>query len=151
MINRISTLAATLASLTLAGPALAQMDISVNVMESEEHGPHLVDFDGRALYLFTADTQGGPDTDPAIACEGECIEKWPPYAMTQDPEAGEGVNADMIGTMDWEGVEVVTYNGWPLYYYANDAGTDHGTGQDIASYGGEWYLVRPDGTKVGHD
>ncbi|WP_167766819.1 COG4315 family predicted lipoprotein [Jannaschia formosa] len=147
----IPRLLPALAALAIATPAAAQLDVTLRVTEIEDHGPILTDADGEALYLFTADTQGGPDTEPAITCEGECLEKWPPFVMTQDPEAGEGVDAELIGTMPWQDVEVVTYGGWPLYYYALDAGEDNATGQDIESYGGEWYLVRPDGTKVGHE
>jgi hypothetical protein len=38
---------------------------------------------------------------------------------------------------------------WPLYHFAKDFGRE-ATGQDVEDFGGEWYLVTPQGEKVGH-
>ena len=42
----------------------------------------------------------------------------------------------------------VTYNGWPLYYFVKDKQAGEATGQDVKGFGGEWYLVKPQGTKL---
>ncbi|MDH4541647.1 hypothetical protein CUR85_17235 [Sulfitobacter faviae] len=64
------------------------------------------------------------------------------------PQAGDGVGEEMLGTVDYEGQKVVTYHGWPLYYFTRDEDADAPQGQDVESFGGEWYLITPDGEKV---
>jgi len=54
----------------------------------------------------------------------------------------------MLGTMDYDGQKVVTYHGWPLYYFTRDEDADAPQGQDVESFGGEWYLITPEGEKV---
>ncbi|HET7369745.1 MAG TPA: hypothetical protein VFK45_02780 [Gammaproteobacteria bacterium] len=39
----------------------------------------------------------------------------------------------------------VTYNGWPLYYYAGDKKPGDTRGQDKKGFGAEWYLISPEG------
>ena len=138
------------ALVAFALPALAQDAAQVTVSQSEEHGEYLTDADGRALYLFTTDTQGSGDTEAQISCSGECLDAWPLFTTTGDPQAGDMADASLLGTVEHDGESVVTYNGWPLYYFVQDAGAGQTTGQDVESFGGEWYLVTPAGEKVGH-
>ena len=142
-------LLASAAMAALAVPALAQDGATVAVQESEQYGSHLVDGDGRAVYLFTTDTQGTGDTEAQVSCTSEeCLQAWPPFTTQGEPQAGEGASADMLGTIEFEGQTMVTYNGWPLYHFARDAEAGEATGQDIESFGGEWYLVTPEGGEV---
>ena len=121
----------------------------VTVEESEQYGPYLADADGRALYLFTADQQGSSDTAAQSNCYDACAEAWPPLLTEGEPQAGEQVDASMLGTIERRGGAMqVTYNGWPLYYYVQDQGPGEATGQDVHGFGGEWYLVTPSGEKV---
>jgi len=46
------------------------------------------------------------------------------------------------------GAESCDYHGWPLYYFTRDEDADAPQGQDVESFGGEWYLITPDGEKV---
>ena len=132
----------------LAAPVLAQEGAGLAVGESEQFGQYLTDAAGRPVVLFTADTQGAEGQDPAIACEGECAEAWPPVTSSGMPELGDEVDQSLVGTFQDGEAQVVTYNGWPLYYFARDAGADAPQGQDVESFGGEWYLVTPAGEKV---
>jgi predicted lipoprotein with Yx(FWY)xxD motif len=50
-----------------------------------------------------------------------------------------------------DGSAQVTYDGWPLYHFAKDFGPREATGQDVEDFGDEWYLVTPQGEKVGHE
>lgn len=134
-----------------AAPALAQDAATVKVSESQEYGKYLTDADGRALYLFTTDTQGEGDAKAQVSCTGECLERWPPLYSQGEPQAGEGADAAKLATIEHGGKMMVTYNGWPLYYFFKDEGPGQTTGQDIESFGGEWYLVTPEGTKVEHE
>jgi predicted lipoprotein with Yx(FWY)xxD motif len=65
------------------------------------------------------------------------------------PAAKAGVNAAMLGVIKRkDGSEQVTYNGMPLYYFARDQKPGSTMGQDIDHFGGEWYLVSPQGKKI---
>ncbi|HVS66156.1 MAG TPA: hypothetical protein VMT85_21940, partial [Thermoanaerobaculia bacterium] len=55
----------------------------------------------------------------------------------------------LLGTLQRrDGSTQVTYGGWPLYTYAQDAGPDSIEGQDVHGSGGEWYLVSPQGERI---
>ena len=135
-------------ALALATPAFAQESLTFEVAESEEHGPYLTTSDGRPIYMFTTDTQAqGEEQDAQISCTSEeCLAAWP--LVTGGVAPGEGVDGDMIGTVNYEGQQVALYNGWPLYHYAEDEGQDAPQGQDVESFGGEWYLMAPSGEPI---
>ena len=93
----------------------------------------LVDGSGLTLYLFTVDELGKSN------CSGGCAEAWPPLLTLGEPTAGEGVSGDQLGTIERDDSSMqVTYNGWPLYYFANDAEPGEANGQDV---GNVWYVV----------
>jgi len=144
---RIPTIALALATLT--APALAEDAARIEVAESAELGRHLATDDGRPVYLFTTDTRGSEDAEPEISCTNEaCLQAWPLVTTEGAPEAGDDVATDMLGTMSYAGRTIVTYNGWPLYHYYADEGIEAPQGQEIRSFGGEWYLLTPDGEKL---
>jgi predicted lipoprotein with Yx(FWY)xxD motif len=137
------------ALVALAAPAFAQDATMIQVAESGQYGKYLATGENRPVYLFTTDTQGTGDQEAQISCTSEeCLNAWPLVTTQGDPQAGEEVDADMLGTTQYEGQTVVTYNGWPLYYFARDEGADAPQGQDIESFGGEWYLVTSEGEEV---
>jgi predicted lipoprotein with Yx(FWY)xxD motif len=105
-----------------------------------EPGTFLVDSSGRSLYLFEADKS---DTS---TCNGACAAAWPPLTTTGAPTAGTGVKASLLGTSKRDdGKMEVTYNGHPLYYFANDSAPGDLKGQGVDAFGAEWYAVTPDG------
>lgn len=115
---------------------------TVNVADVGTFGQALVDAEGRALYLFTNDTQNSG----ASSCTGNCLVNWPPLLTDGDPVAGEGVDEAMLGTITLEdGTTQVTYNGWPLYYYIDDTAAGDTNGQGV---GGVWFLVSPTGEMI---
>ena len=128
-------------------PAAAQTSGSakVTVEDSEQYGEYLTDADGQALYLFTADKQGAGES----SCYDDCAAAWPPLLTEGEPEAGEQADPALLDTFErQDGATQVTYNGWPLYYYVQDQGAGEATGQDVHGFGGEWYLVTPQGNPV---
>ena len=145
MIRTWTISTALAAVVALATPVVAQDGATVMATESEEYGEYLTDGEGRTLYLFTTDTQGTDDADAKISCTGGCLQAWPPLYAEDDPEAGDGVDASMLGTVEHDGKQMVTYNGWPLYYFAKDEGSGEARGQGM---GGKWYLVSPEGEKI---
>ena len=62
--------------------------------------------------------------------------------MAGPATAGEGADEAMLGTAARpdDGSEQATYNGWPLYYFAQDAAPGDTNGQGI---GENWWVVDP--------
>ena len=106
-------------------------------------GRILVDGPGRTLYLFEK------DTGTASTCDGACASSWPPFTTTGNPLAGDGALAGKLGTTKrTDGKIEVTYNGHPLYYYAGDTKPGDTTGQGLDSFGAEWDVLSPAGSKI---
>jgi predicted lipoprotein with Yx(FWY)xxD motif len=104
--------------------------------------PFLVDDQGRVLYLFTNDTQNSGTS----ACTGDCLAAWPAVVATGSAVAGEGVDESLLGTITRDdGTMQLTYNGWPLYYYASDVAPGDMTGQGMNNV---WYIVSGTGTAI---
>lgn len=129
---------------TTSDEAMGGGGAALALARTEPYGAYLADGTGRALYLFTADSQGGRST-----CYDACAEAWPPLLVDGLPSAGDGVDSTLVDTLVRnDGSSQVTYGGWPLYYYRQDAGAGEVTGQDVHGFGGEWYLVGSDGAKI---
>jgi predicted lipoprotein with Yx(FWY)xxD motif len=110
---------------------------------SGKPGTFLVDSQGRALYLWQADT-GMQST-----CSGACAQAWPPLTTTGKPQAGSGGKASRLGTTKRsDGTLEVTNAGHPLYYFAGDSGAGQTNGQGSDGFGAEWYVVSPLGKAV---
>jgi predicted lipoprotein with Yx(FWY)xxD motif len=104
-------------------------------------GAGLVDGSGRALYLFEAD-DGTTST-----CTGGCAQIWPP-ALTTGPApvvSGDAQTQLLGSTVRADGGHQVTYNGHPLYTYVQDKKPGDVTGNDISSFGAQWYALEPNG------
>ena len=106
-------------------------------------GTFLVDSSGRSLYLFEADKSS------TSTCTGACAAAWPPVTTTGAPTAGTGVKASLLGTSKRDdGKMEVTYNGHPLYHFAQDGGPGDTKGEGSNNFGAEWTIVAPDGTSI---
>ena len=94
------------------------------------------------MYVFQPDAQG-PST-----CTDQCAAAWP--ALEGPATAGEGADSSLLGTAARpdNGAEQVTYDGWPLYYFAQDAAPGDVRGQGV---NGIWFVVGPDGAPIGMD
>jgi predicted lipoprotein with Yx(FWY)xxD motif len=115
---------------------------TIMVATDAMYGPILVDGKGMTLYLFTNDTPGVSN------CNAGCLAKWPPLLTNGSPIAGDGVDASKLGSAKLaDGSMIVTYNGWPLYYWVNDTKPGDATGQGVGSV---WYVLDPDGNPVGN-
>jgi predicted lipoprotein with Yx(FWY)xxD motif len=107
-------------------------------------GKIIVDGRGRTLYLFEKDKRGHS------ACSGACAAYWPPLMTTAKPIAGAGVKKSLLGTIRRSnGKKQVTYNGHPLYRFAQDTKPGQVKGQDTHFFGGGWYVISPSGKKIG--
>ena len=122
---------------TVAGggeAAGASLTVSVSAL-----GDIVTDADGRSLYVFFADVQGEPST-----CYDQCEANWPP--LTAAVQAGDGIDSSLLGTLDrTDGTAQVSYDRWPLYYFAGDDAPGDTNGQGV---GDVWYLINPSGTPL---
>jgi predicted lipoprotein with Yx(FWY)xxD motif len=107
-------------------------------------GDVLVDGQGRTLYLLTADR---PNTS---TCSAQCLVYWPPVAAMKGGTKPVGVTASVGRTTSTAGSAMATVGGWPLYTFVKDKAAGDVTGESMASFGGVWYAVSPDGQPVKH-
>jgi predicted lipoprotein with Yx(FWY)xxD motif len=110
---------------------------------SSPDGQYLTDGDGKTVYIFEK------DKDSTSTCSGDCAKEWPPVTTDGAPTASGGATGGMAGTTDRsDGTTQATYNGHPLYYFADDesAGDMNGQGED--DFGGLWTAVTPDGSPL---
>jgi predicted lipoprotein with Yx(FWY)xxD motif len=136
-----------IAMVTWAVPPVAAQ-ATITAAQSAQRPPYLTDTVGRPLYLFTADQQGTGEAKAVSQCYEACAVAWPPVLTEGPPQAGPQAQAALLGTIQRrDGQTQVTYNGWPLYYYAQDQPQGQPTGQDVHGFGGAWSLVQPQGTK----
>lgn len=101
-------------------------------------GTILVDGEGRTLYLFTKDS---PNTS---VCLEDCLVAWP--ILEGVPTAGDGADDSLLGSFARaDGTVQATYDGWPLYYFAQDQAPGDTTGQAVNDV---WWVVDADGEAV---
>jgi predicted lipoprotein with Yx(FWY)xxD motif len=119
-----------------AGEAVGQSGSVVIVIGGSQVGAILTDGDGNTLYIFEPDAQG------ESVCYDQCEAAWPP--LVEEAAAGDGVS--LLGTTErTDGSVQVTYNGWPLYYFANDAAPGDTNGQGINDV---WWVADAEGNAV---
>jgi predicted lipoprotein with Yx(FWY)xxD motif len=112
-------------------------------LRNTRYGQILFDGRDRVLYGFTRDRRGGKST-----CYGGCAAAWPVYFAKGKVRAMRGVKQSLIGTVRRrDGRLQVTYNGWPLYYYAHE-GPREVKCQNVDEFGGLWLVVKPNGRLV---
>ena len=105
------------------------------------HG-HLVDAQGRTLYLFKADKTS------KSTCSGACAQGWPPTTTSGTPKAGHGVKASLLKTSKRPGGGTqVTYGGHPLYRFIGDAKAGQTNGEGVVAFGAEWDMVSAAGVR----
>lgn len=72
---------------------------------------------------FPVYTRGGRhEGDSRERCAAICTQTWQPVLTSGQPQAGPGVDPDVLGTkMRSDGTRQVTYRGKPLYLFVDDA------------------------------
>lgn len=96
----------------------------------------------QAIYMWESEPSDTPE------CYAGCAEAWPPVLTDGRPRATGGVDADLLGTTKRkDGSTQVTYGGHPLYYYAHE-GPGEVKCHNVATHGGLWWVVQPDGERA---
>ncbi len=103
-------------------------------------GRVLFDANGQAVYVFENDRRNRSSCTSA-----ECVKAWPPVLTREDPSAGAGVEARLLGTIRRDdGRLQVTYDGRPLYFYEHEAPGEIRC-HNVDLHGGLWWVVTPRG------
>lgn len=98
-------------------------------------GDILVDENGMTLYFFSRDVDGNS------ACVGGCLDAWPVF-HAEDPSLGAGLDDSDFGVIDrGDGTMQTTYQGWPLYYFAQDTQMGDVNGEAVNNV---WWVAKPD-------
>jgi predicted lipoprotein with Yx(FWY)xxD motif len=124
--------------------AAASTTATVSVDSVEGVGEVLVDSQGAALY--TADQE----MDGKVRCTDSCAETWIPLTVSgsREPTASDDVPGELGVTERPGGERQVSYDGQPLYTFADDTMAGEVTGDGLSdTFGGQpfsWQVVRTD-------
>jgi predicted lipoprotein with Yx(FWY)xxD motif len=133
-----STAASTAASAPASGGASAATSgATVEAKQVGSIGTVLVaGSNGMTVYTFAKDVKDSGKS----ACNAGCIDKWPALTVAagQSPTPGTGVTGTLATITRDDGTVQVTYNGLPLYFFAND----HAPGDANGVYT-NWAAVKP--------
>lgn len=140
---------------TISGTASPVPTTSHDTIDSADIPPFgaiLVNDDGESLYIFERDEHR------RVTCTAGCQSMWPPLkpVSVARPIVGGQVKPSLLGSdKNPAGGRVITYDGWPLYTYAQRSFMGYvaepprtTAGQGLDSYGGHWYLISPSGTAI---
>ena len=98
-------------------------------------GKFLTDGNGMTLYTFKNDVaNSGKSAAEAL------VATWPPLTTFAPPAQPAGATGKVWVISRDDGREQVTYNGLPLYYFANDKAPGDTKGQGV---GGVWFVAAP--------
>ncbi len=106
------------------------------VARESEFGRVLFDANGQVVYAFENDRKNRSN------CTSEdCVEAWPPVLTREQPSAGAGAKARLLGTIRRsDGGLQETYNGRPLYFYEHE-GPGEIKCHNVDLHGGLWWVV----------
>ncbi len=123
------------------GTAVPTANSSI-LLDETSLGTIITDYQGLTVYAFEAEK---PNL-PTPACYDACAETWPPFLTDPAVFAGPGLDQDLIGSVErTDGQLQVTYNDWPLYYFAADQVRGDVKGQAV---GNVWWVLDEAGTLV---
>jgi predicted lipoprotein with Yx(FWY)xxD motif len=112
----------------------------VSTGKAGDLGQVIVDSEGMTLYDFHK------DKGTTSSCYGQCEKYWPPMTTSGEAKAKGGAQASMLGTSERkDGTMQVTYNGHPLYTFAEDKKPGEANGNDFKAFGAQWYALMPNG------
>jgi predicted lipoprotein with Yx(FWY)xxD motif len=128
------------------GSALDGSDAAatVSVGSADGVGDVLVDEEGSALYAAVQEADG------MVRCTDACAAIWVPLTVAGEPTGSDGLGADLAVVTRPEGTRQVTFDGRPLYTFAEDSGANSVTGNGFSDTFGdlglfEWHVATPTG------
>lgn len=116
-----------------SAPASEAAGLALTVVETSA-GPALAGEGGLTLYIHTEEGTG------EFVCVDDCLANWP---ALEAPVAAGDADAGLLGEVTRpDGLIQVTYNGFPLYYFAGDSAEGDATGEGL---NGVWFIADPAG------
>ena len=139
--------------------------ITLMAETADAQGSYVTDNYGMAVYAFVSsdalqsveagdfDEMTEGVRDAAVECTGECQEFWPPVYLVSDTSleegAGDEINTNLLYTTSVADDPMqLVYNGWPLYYFAQDGQPGDLNGHGLEAEAGIWLLLGPDGNPL---
>jgi predicted lipoprotein with Yx(FWY)xxD motif len=104
-------------------------------VERTKAGTVLAGGKGLTLYYYTADKPGSGKS----VCTGACAAAWPPLKAPVKAPAGVRMPGPMGMITRPGGVEQVTINGFPIYYYGADKAPGQAAGNGAE---GTWHVIK---------
>ena len=123
---------ATTAESTVEGSAAPMDGPVVQIVETDEYGPILVDGNCFTLYGFTPDADGGGDS----TCVDECAANWPPLFAEEVPALADELDPSLFSIAEHPDGAMLKVGDWPLYYFAGDTSPARSTARVSAMSGG---------------
>lgn len=118
-------------------------DAVVRVTKTKDFGHILETKSGQTVYVLLSKT-GSP-----LPCSGACQTVWPPVLThAAKLRAPKPLRSKLLGTTKSGKRHQVAYDHHPLFRYRGDTSKGQTNGEDIKSYGGEWYVIGPNGKPV---
>ncbi len=116
------------------GVAAGAMSITIGSTNDQVLGTYLTGQNGMTLYILSNDK---PDSS---TCSGSCATNWPPLTVASGATitGPSGATAPFGTITRSDGSVQVTYNHWPLYYYAADTVAGDTLGQGKL---GVWFVA----------
>ena len=132
--KKLASLLALALILMTSAETLAQASSTVLVREDAQLGKFLTDSKGLTLYIFKKDMSS------ESTCYDACAQAWPAFIASGDLTLPAGVTGKLDVTTRKDGTKQVTYNGAPLYYFAQDKSPGDTKGQGL---GNVWFVAAP--------
>ena len=127
------------------GPMAPAGNATLTTATKAPFGTYVVDGTGSSVYVLEG-TRGGSGIN---RCSGPCVSVWLPLPATSPtPIAGSGLSPPGLRTVSGYTGAQVSYSGWPLYHFRQDAAPGDTFGQGVRDQWGTWYLIRPDGEPI---
>ena len=109
---------------------------TVGIATNSKLGKILVAANQMTLYTFKPDI---PNTDTS-KCTGGCATTWPPFTISGEVVVPSGLTAKFATFVRADtAAKQVTYNGMPLYLYANDKAAGDANGEGL---GNNWFTIK---------
>ncbi len=115
---------------------MAMGGTTVMTSDNADFGTIFTDAEGMTLYIFLKDTPGSGES----TCYDQCEQNWPVFSAEEPLALPDGVSGELSTIERTDGTMQVTYNGWPLYYWAADQKPGDTTGQGV---GDVWFVAIP--------
>ena len=118
-------------------------DVIVALSKTDSLGSVLTDSKGKTLYVLLTDSPKADDKKAALAaCDKACQDKFVPVEASERPHARNVVQGLLGVTTGASGKSQATFNGWPLYVFADDAKAGDVNGQGFQKVA---YVINPVG------